>query len=618
VYFLRDDDNQALQKARNYFSSLNLAFKDLRYNSDLYTPKEPAPHCDVGYVLVGKERNELRDVHLNRSWLERTCAGSVARVYLSEVDFNDMSSCQADLRCCVMAKQVYPQIKRLVGERSWYVVANDDTFVLPDNIVRFVNTLKQDEMYLVGGDGYTALHEGEYLSPRRLPFGALEDVRLESNIRVLSEHSGYVLSRKLAQQLEEGGSLLEGCEKYNLANITLPMVARDFGAKIVRHQGFNPSHPFDSFMFEENYMHTLPLTFNMAGKEEWMPLLRFLINEKQFVPRYNGKIQTEVLPEDWNGCLECIGLQQTMLADYYSRYINGLAKVALVAVPDSPDRAGALTYMGEKLLLERLGVQIVHVCYQGQPCDTKDIAQKLGSPQVGFVMLHGGNNVGDNNVDDLRMREQVIHDLPDYQIITFPHTLKYSSEHALAISRDVFQLHKHLTVITRDPASFALAKKQFKTKDVQVGDLPDVAFMIGNQVKRRRMQTPQFDIFFHSSSKADAVQELRAGFQSAMQKVLSDRKEDEHQLTFGLGDWEEDVVGIEQYHTVEDRALARTMDAIHFTAIGRVVITDNLHSKHLCLLLFTSHLTDYSLSLSTNRPYGSGTQWHPACHPGNK
>ena len=85
--------------------------------------------------------------------------------------------------------------------------------------------------------------------------------------------------------------------------------------------------------------------------------------------------------------------------------------------------------------------------------------------QEDFIFLHSGGNLGDRGIWSENARRLVIQNFPRNKIISLPQTIFFSDtargKEELERTKNIYNIHKDLTIMARDEYSFKLAKEYF-------------------------------------------------------------------------------------------------------------------------------------------------------------
>ncbi|MBE3667130.1 hypothetical protein BOO35_18860 [Vibrio navarrensis] len=81
------------------------------------------------------------------------------------------------------------------------------------------------------------------------------------------------------------------------------------------------------------------------------------------------------------------------------------------------------------------------------------------------IILHSGGNLGDRGIWSERARRTMISNFGDNKIVSLPQTINFhdtdNGRKELTISKDIYNIHRDLTIIARDHQSYKLAQDYF-------------------------------------------------------------------------------------------------------------------------------------------------------------
>ncbi len=97
-----------------------------------------------------------------------------------------------------------------------------------------------------------------------------------------------------------------------------------------------------------------------------------------------------------------------------------------------------------------------------------------------LLILTGGGNLGNQYMDDEKIRRSVIENFPDNRIVMFPQTMYFTEdavgEAELQKTKEIYSRHKDLWLVARDEKSYQVMGEVFSNK---VKLLPDVVLTWG-------------------------------------------------------------------------------------------------------------------------------------------
>ena len=213
-------------------------------------------------------------------------------------------------------------------------------------------------------------------------------------------------------------SLKKTCLEYKSTSIALSLIAKKVGAR-VGHPGFNQPIPTDQIKtFKEASVLRDSISWNI--KDQDMNAARQLINsqiesanviEKDEVISslgpylelvrssgmsvtptdiYNKNLNNKLAPlgKLTRKCIDVVEYQQEILYATYSKLLAGIERVSILGFPDHPNRGDAAIYVAERLLLKRIGVQVVYISSE-KLFNRETMFETLGEKNTSAIMLHG-------------------------------------------------------------------------------------------------------------------------------------------------------------------------------------------------------------------------------------
>ncbi len=148
-------------------------------------------------------------------------------------------------------------------------------------------------------------------------------------------------------------------------------------------------------------------------------------------------------------------------------------RVALVDFPNHENSGDALIFLGQLRYLERLGVQVGYIA-DGSRYSPDDLRSLVPD---GPILIQGGGNFGDRWDYMQELRERVINDFPDRQILQLPQGIDFHEGPKLERAQKILGAHPDLTLLIRDHAGVARTRELFPTAKVIF--CPDMAFGYG-------------------------------------------------------------------------------------------------------------------------------------------
>jgi len=148
-------------------------------------------------------------------------------------------------------------------------------------------------------------------------------------------------------------------------------------------------------------------------------------------------------------------------------------RVALVDFPNHENSGDALIFLGQLRYLDRLGVHVDYIADGSRysPADLRALVPH------GPILIQGGGNFGDRWEYMQALRERVISDFPDRQIIQLPQGIDFQDGPKLEQAQFILGAHPDLTLLIRDHAGVERTRELFSKATVLF--CPDMAFGYG-------------------------------------------------------------------------------------------------------------------------------------------
>jgi pyruvyl transferase EpsO len=266
-------------------------------------------------------------------------------------------------------------------------------------------------------------------------------------------------------------------------------------------------------------------------------------------------------------------------------------RCALVGFPNHDNAGDSAIWVGERMLIQRLGADVVYACdVRTYSPDALDAS--LGD---GTILLHGGGNLGDLWPRQQRLRESVLEDFPGKRVVQLPQSIHFDEQANVDRFRDVVRSHGDLVVLARERQSFEVASS-LGTEAILC---PDLAFLLGPLERRESAAT---DILWLArTDKESRFGAEHPGSQGVLvvdwiQPVENEPRwsaeataalENVHEITArfeegGSAGPGADAALLCAYDTL---AAQRVERGCRILARGRVVVADRLHGHILSLLM---------------------------------
>lgn len=285
-------------------------------------------------------------------------------------------------------------------------------------------------------------------------------------------------------------------------------------------------------------------------------------------------------------------------------------RVALLDFPHYPNVGDSAIWLGEQVAFRRLGARVVYACHS-RSYSRRRLARRI---KDGVICLSGGGNFGDLYHAHQELRERVLADFPDHEIVQLPQTISFADRSRIPAVGDVVRRHRRFTLLLRDRPSVELAERHWGVKPVLCTDM---AFALGSLARPRRSDVDVLALrqsVYESTGVLDCLRKCSMPVvdwgerddPSRLQYLVrrSERVGQDHPRLFG---WAAHAAGAVSFNTM---ALARLERGRRVIERGRVVITDRLHGHILCLLADIPHV------LLDNR-YGKVLSFHDAWTSGS-
>lgn len=278
---------------------------------------------------------------------------------------------------------------------------------------------------------------------------------------------------------------------------------------------------------------------------------------------------------------------------------------AIVDFPNHTNVGDLAIWAGMKAYLRE---RDIHVAYQ---CDTftydaPTLRKIIGD--TGTILMHGGGNFGDLWENHERLREVVLQDFPNANIIQFPQSIYFEKvEHASHI-RNLINERKNFTLLVRDEDSERFAIELLHANTYLC---PDSAFMLGAM---RRSNPPCKDIVWLARTDKEALNKPTEADDIEVVDWLGAPRDPRHLVCYGSARLSKifrsmglgmparltDFIASSLFDTVASIHIRR---GIRMISRGKIVVTDRLHAHILCLLLDIPHIV-----LDNN--YGKLSRFH--------
>jgi exopolysaccharide biosynthesis predicted pyruvyltransferase EpsI len=430
-----------------------------------------------------------------------------------------------------------------------------------------------------------------------------------SFLQELNSESDFIISKSMMEHIYHHSTSEEfdgHCKQANTASSVFLHVVGHSGGRVQHHNGFVK---YEEMIYQEGgvdddvLMVSLKESGNnveMFGRRAMEKVYKALNNPEELTSNQattDQEDQSAVLGDresmETNPCSDIIRSQQQKLLDIYSQLLENVTNVAIIGYPDHSNKGDSAIWVGERILLQQLGIQVSYTCAKSKDCRKEMIVGSLGEPCAhNAILLHGGGNFGDLYPHHQEVRNKIISQFSDYKIIGFPQTVDFSSMDEtqyefLRNVKDVYSKHKDLTLVARDLASFEKLKKVFGEWN-RVFLAPDAAFMIGarpkvdvtNQgVRSGSKKWKSVDVLVHQRTDSEGSETQRQlSVWEPLREYLGVHGSDTESVgSFALDDWIYWDVGVYKGLEWDEKALRRLEAGFTFLSQGKTVITNRLH-----------------------------------------
>lgn len=280
------------------------------------------------------------------------------------------------------------------------------------------------------------------------------------------------------------------------------------------------------------------------------------------------------------------------LASQIRQLLGGARRVALLDFPYHRNAGDAAIWAGELAVLGEIGVDIGYVADAGRyhPDRLREAVPE------GPVLLHGGGSVGDLWPWPQAMRERVLADFPDREVVQLPQSIHFRDALAQRRFRETVVRHGRYTFLARDRQSLDRAA-DLSPRAVHL--LPDMAFGLGALTRPGSWSTPVVALARDDVESGSGLRITARGVVPVVDWDLGRLGNLRWQLTRtvprGVRPLTSRPRGWRAVAPVHDRALDAMQRQVlgaglRLLASASVVVTDRLHAHVLCVLLGIPHV----------------------------
>jgi hypothetical protein len=234
---------------------------------------------------------------MQNSWLRRLCPHKKNYFFVSTAPVKDEPTALVPCidtwvnLCCKTAQAIQALNKRM-PDMLWYMKADDDTLLVPQNLVTELRFLDPDEPVVVGSPLFIVIRNQTVVTWGRslVPWGTYpgEPFSLSENLMYPGGGSGYIWSRGLMKRFIHNMSLFYSiCQKIIFEDVSIGLFTQKVGGRMLGNLGFRPWPPdvIEGPSREEFYK-TFPISYHIWYDANTMPLYDHLIHQF-LLPRWN-------------------------------------------------------------------------------------------------------------------------------------------------------------------------------------------------------------------------------------------------------------------------------------------------------------------------------------------
>ncbi|KAI8806406.1 polysaccharide pyruvyl transferase-domain-containing protein [Cladochytrium replicatum] len=572
--------------------------------------------CDVGFAVIGSGLIPSSSVRAKASWVEKECTDHESwsqddeNPQISPKSFlffpetsSRFSSDRGSEACHRTIKDMLKMGKALQG-KQWFFIIDDKTSMFPWNLLGLLSKFDKNDVVLIGGTHFSILDKNSLsvLEPgRKIPYGPNESRTLLHNVKLVPTRSGYALSQGAMDVLlspQIHAKLESMCDTIEDGDAVLTLMIKYLDGRVVHHDGFFDCQPGCKPVEFSNAEVPIAVNNNAINTLSELAFAKFPQTSEDEIERSLNEVAQKNVPTDHPPfpCADIIDLQQRLILDLYSSLLKGVERVAIIGFPDHPNKGDAAIWVGERVLLRKLGIEVVYFCENFRDFEPETVRSVLLSdplsspedprtqiPDSSAILFHGGGNFGDIWINHEHLRNKVVTLFPDTRIVAFPQSIHFDNITFLEKVQSVYGSHPRLSLVGRDMQSYELLKEWFSPQN-GVYLSPDAAFMIGQQSGGGKTT---LDVLFFQRTDKEHVAGQRGP--NAWSELINFtiahpvNVETGGQLQYVFDDWTHTDVVRNKDHDV--KAWRRTLSGFRFLTRGRLVITNRLHGHILSTLL---------------------------------
>ncbi|MBL7858470.1 MAG: polysaccharide pyruvyl transferase family protein [Cyclobacteriaceae bacterium] len=289
---------------------------------------------------------------------------------------------------------------------------------------------------------------------------------------------------------------------------------------------------------------------------------------------------------------DTIKAQQRLLFDRLGQLLSKGSKVALLDFPNHNNVGDNAIWLGEKVALEKIGVNVVYQC-DLYSFSENVLRRRLGKD--GVVLLHGGGNLGSVWPEHQMFREKIIELFPNMRIIQLPQSVHFDDDIHKMRFGEIARAHQDFHILVRDNASLQILKQL----DLKVELCPDMAFALGHVPESNK---PVVDVVWLARTDHESVGQHQEEMSFTTEKLdwlygepgrfysrlimrFTVRVRRVVQKSYQRSKLLRDYMGDVDSAFFDLLARSRFNRGIRILCRGKVVITDRLHGHILSTLI---------------------------------
>jgi pyruvyl transferase EpsO len=268
------------------------------------------------------------------------------------------------------------------------------------------------------------------------------------------------------------------------------------------------------------------------------------------------------------------------------RRLDDGQQYALVDFPDYSNVGDSLLWLGARRALERTtGRAPAYVCSQFS-YNAQDLARAV---PAGTIYIQGGGNFGDLYPTHQLFREELMKRFPQLHIVQLPQSVDFREASALERTRSAIGTHGNVTLMTRDPVSFARAQ-ELGARALHL--TPDIAFCFGATARIRSPNVQRLALSRHDEERTNDRRIFTQSISEHFDWVDFDASDSIVSILMHVSKrpkfWRSLPARV--HTSVFDLTAARRVRyGFSNLSRGRVVATDRLHGHIMCVLAGIPH-----------------------------